>query len=112
MARKSIKQKSIEHYDRVIEYAKKSKEKNATDMLSNMLDDTRESIGSKHCAYCKKNDFDNLLHLACLKCKLHVEKYERFNCCNGLYVKMTDSKTTKTFIKRAEAVKQYIIDNG
>jgi len=112
MARKSIKQKSIEHYDRVIEYAKKSKEKNAIEMMGNMFWDIDEAIGSGSCAYCKKHDFEKSSYIACLKCKLHVEKDGEFNCCNGLYVKMADSKTTKTFIKRAEAVKQYIIDNG
>ena len=114
MARKTVKQKAIEHYERMIEYAKKYESQDAQLMISEMMDDIKECTGRRDCSYCIKNQFNILFtNEACGKCKLNVKtKNDDFNCCNGLYLKMTESKTTKTWIARAEKVKQYIIDNG
>ena len=114
MARKSVKQRAIEHYDRMIDFARNYKCGNdALFMRMNMIREINEAPNSKNCPYCQISKLDELpLYEGCIKCKLYKGDGIKFNCCDGLYEKMYESKTVKTWIKRAEAVRQYIIDNG
>lgn len=112
MAEKSIKQKAIEHYDRIIEYAENSIEKDADEMCNRMFWEIHESIGAQFCSYCKKHSFSLILNEACHNCELNVKSCPFFGCCNGLYSKMSESETTEDFIRYAKLVRQYIIDHG
>ena len=108
---KTTKQKAVEHYERMIEWAKKSEYEDSELMIYKMLVDIKETTGSEDCSYCKKYDFKNNYTDACFKCELNNNNLD-YGCCNGLYIKMVQSKTRKTWIRYAKKVKQYIIDNG
>jgi len=101
---KSIKQKAIEHYDRMIAWAEKQRV-NGFPLLTIMFDEIGEHWDGEYCPYC-------LTYKSCSCCNLDIISKATFHCCNGLWSKMYRAKTWKTWIKYAKQVRQYIIDNG
>jgi len=98
----TIKQKSLDHYDRMIAWAGKQKPNEYAD-LKKMKYYINEVPGAMDCTYCQKYKW-------CWGCELRGVSGS--GCCNGLYDKMCNAKTWKTWIKRAKKVREYIKDNG
>lgn len=99
---KRIQKQAIAHYDRMIEWAKKQPQRKIPDDCD-MLCEIGENWFSNGCTYCLKY-FDG----SCDTCALQAKR----GCCNGLWESMNRSETWGTWVKRAEKVRQYIIDNG
>lgn len=104
---KSIKQKALEHYDRMISCAEK--------LIPNMTDYLRmeflihESWFGDNCPYCTVYQINE-----CENCPLTVDEYDDLsaNCCDGLWLSMSKSRTWTTWIKRAKLVRQYVEEHG
>ena len=100
----TTKQKALDHYDRMIAWAEKQKPNEYAD-FEKMKYYIDEVPGVNDCDYCKK-----YIYKWCRNCELYGENNS--GCCNGLHGKMCNSKTWKTWIKRAKKVREYIKDNG
>jgi len=98
----TTKQKSLDHYDRMIAWAEKQKPNEYAD-FEKMKYYINEFPGATNCAYCQKYKW-------CWGCELHGVSDS--GCCNGLHDKMCNAKTWKIWIKRAKKVREYIKDNG
>ena len=106
--RMSTQKETIGHYDKMIEWAEKQHgdEKPTSTKMRNELDIT---WFTDDCPYCKvyRRGLD------CGDCPLFIGKEEfEFVCCDGLWREMDDSKTWKIWVRRARAVRQYVIDYG
>lgn len=115
MGRKSVKQKAIEHYERMIEWVKKRPKRNIPDSFSMELD-IGESWYGEYCSYCEKYyDYeceDEDEYEGCPKCPLSNSGKRGFTCCDGLWKKMDEAKTWGTWIKYAEKTLEYIKEQG
>ena len=102
---KRIQKQAIEHYDRMIEWARTQPtgDKPSSDLMGELF---KEGYGAYDCPYCKKYQVD------CILCKLTGKYPEATYCCNGLYSKMCKSKTWRQWIIRAKKVREYIRENG
>jgi len=97
-----IKKQAIEHYHRMIEFAKKQ---NYTDMSDSYVMEIAigEGWSGNDCSYC-----DEYLGLTgCNKCPLNAGF-----CCSHLWMDMNCSYTWGEWIDNAYKVLQYIKDNG
>jgi hypothetical protein len=109
---KRIQQKAIDHYDRMIKYAK-TRNKRSTPDAAQMVDAIGETWGPDECAYCQKYIND-----PCAKCPLHGKddplavQHVYGQCCNGLYGKMALARTWGDWISRAIEVRNFIKKNG
>ena len=99
-----LRQQSIEHYNRMIKWAKKQPQKNECSLkeMKNYFD---EAWDSESCAFC--NEYLNTDNCPLRKKDSINECYEVGNCCNGLWSKMNESITWKEWIKNAKKVKKY-----
>jgi len=102
---KKIKKDALAHYDRMIAWAEKQPPRKSC-LGNDMSEQIGENHGPGYCSYCGKNYTD------CQKCELWKPHKKLFECCNGLWQKMHDSKTWGTWVKRARRVRQYIEENG
>jgi hypothetical protein len=110
---KSIKQQTIESYNKKIKWMEKQPLREKPD-YKKMYKTIGIGIGAMSCPYCHKY----LQMHYCFNCKLNPtekglwEESSEIYCCNGLWLKMKKARTYKTAIKYAKLVRQYIIDNG
>ena len=102
----TTKQKALDHYDRMIAWAEKQPKNDFRPLMHIMKNSLGEDYGGLDCPYCREN------YNAGCKCKLYTIKTDRHHCCAGLWQKMCNAKTWKTWIKRAKKVREYIKDNG
>ena len=108
----SIKQQTIESYDKKIKWMEEQPLRRRPN-YTKMFKEIKIGAGARSCPYCKKYLDTNF----CLKCKLNPTKKmiigdSETYCCNGLWEKMRYARTYMTAIKYAKLVRQYIIDNG
>lgn len=99
-----LQEKAIAHYDRMIAWAKTRPEKGIKAFMQMRLT-IGEEWGGGYCPYC------NTYHISlgnCGACPLGDDD----NCCGGLWWKLNAAETWGEWIVAAEAVKQYIIENG
>lgn len=132
MSNTELKQLSIDHYNRMITYAKTLKPTNlitknlsfGMNLSSIMMEDIKETWYGDWCSYCQR--YGN----KCSKCELgelneefdfginsgitemEFDDQDVYKCCDGLWDKMSRSLTIEQWIERAEDVKKYIIENG
>lgn len=100
----SIKQQTLEHYDRMIEWAEKQPPNNGS-FFAEMKESLGESWFGDNCPYCQKNYDKN-------KCELNSIDNNCCNCCNGLWEKMYDTVVWSDWIIAAKKVREYIKENG
>lgn len=97
----TIKQKALEHYDRMIAWVESLNDLNNSPNYLVMQKALNESWWGKSCHYCQEfND--------CGICPL-VSKNA---CCSGLWKKMDYSDTWNKWLEYAKQVKNYIEKNG
>jgi hypothetical protein len=102
MARKTTKQKTLEHYDRMIAWAEKQPKKRVVSNID-MMFEIHENWDGIFCSYCR-----SIRKPGCGSCKLQSEK----GCCDNLYREMHSSKTWGAWVKSAKKVREYIEVNG
>lgn len=118
MGKKSIKRLAIEHYDRMIEHVENNYKKKENTSSYWLTEDIRETWSGRDCAYCKKYMTVDVRQsgtfITCGKCKLsaYPRKKTSRNCCNGLWAKMSLSRTWGTWLKYAKLAREYIKENG
>ena len=100
-----IKQEALAHYDRMIEWAKKQNQ-SIECRPGIMLEAISEQWYGPFCSYCQK------YFGICSECELTRENVILFDCCNGLWRKMTKSLTWGEWVINAEAVRKYINERG
>jgi hypothetical protein len=98
-----VQRKAIDHYDRMIAWAKTQKPRTYPN-INLMLSEIKEDWTYTSCSYCLKYPTPG-----CNECPLSREDA---SCCYGLWYEMISAKTWKTWIKRAEFVREYIRMNG
>ena len=100
---KTTKQKTIEHYERMIKWAGRQ-DGNDPVSRSLMVSAIGESWFGESCPYCDKygSPFD------CGKCSLQTKN----NCCNGLWNAFLGAKNWQEWITAAKAVLELIKENG
>jgi hypothetical protein len=103
----TTKQKAIEHYERMIEWAKTQDGSEKTDYFY-MEARIDESLSGWYCSYCIKNDN------VCLECELKAEapSIRQSCCCGGLWTIMGLSETWSEWITNANKVLDYIREKG
>ena len=97
-----IKQKALEHYNRMIALAE-TRPANECAHLGIMYKEIGEWWSGYDCSYCKE------FMKNCNNCSLGQESD---TCCCGLWLRMHNCKTWDEWIKWAKRVRQYIVDNG
>jgi hypothetical protein len=103
---KRIQQKAIEHYERMLAYAK-TQDPNDRPDLEVMEEAIKETWDADSCPYCAK-----YLYI-CNKCALNPTLVNTPDyCCNGLYNAMVFSNTWTEWISYAKKIKAYIKKNG
>lgn len=109
----TIKQQALEHYDRMIAWAKAQPQKDSA-RYTVMYTSLGEAWGSMDCPYCRRaNDLCGLCvlgrHDACygaLRC------YGGDECCGGRWIELDAGYTWGDWIASAKKVRKYIKDNG
>jgi hypothetical protein len=97
----TTKQKAIEHYERMIEWAKtRHPDENISTFI--MFGHIKETWAGVFCAYCIDYECD------CSKCPLEFND----ECCGDLYCDMINSSTWSEWITNANKVLDYIRDKG
>ena len=100
MTPKQIKAKSLKHYDKMIAWAEQQKPREYPCLI--IMDGAiKEGWYSKDCPHCN--------NYRCYDCPLDKMG---ITCCNGLWRKMENAQTWKTWIKYAKQVRQYIEEKG
>ena len=107
----SIKQDTIDHYNRMIEWV----EKNINDPAfqaerpdySVIEDEIGENWYSKYCPFCKKY-YDEGKSFECCKCPLDLVERDTegkyVSCCGGLWESMAVSKTWHEWLVYAKRI--------
>jgi hypothetical protein len=106
--KKTIKQEALDHYDRMIKWAKTQNSGGAPDVQI-MEKELKESWFSGDCPYCKKYNFCMSSEVCPLQTK--VERIHT-SCCDGLWINLSISPTWKKWIKNAILVRNFIKKNG
>ena len=99
-----MKRKAIAHYKRMIKWAKTQNPRARADIVK-MSYELKDCWSSDECVYCEE-------YIFCGECPLASPNWEIEGCCGGLWDKMDDARTWKTWIKYAEQVLEYIKENG
>lgn len=114
MAKKfsETQRETLNHYDRMIRWAKKQMPKKRTFEIKMALS-IGESWHGEYCPYCQKYLFGTGDCKECpLKDKDKKEKSWSGRCCSGLWHEMNRSKTWGKWVEAAQKVRQYIKANG
>ncbi len=119
MNKSKLQKEALAHYDRMIEWAKKQKKFNhPNDKV--MLRRLGENWMGLFCVYCttfsEPDCVHNCVHNIYGKCPLNSNSTNigrtPFDCCNQLWLQMSESETWEEWIINAELVKKYIKENG
>lgn len=105
-----ITQAAIEHYDRMIEWAKKQNQLSLCES-SIMRDQLGEYYGSISCVFCCVF-CEKYEGRGCPKCPLYCKESGGNQCCDNLWKEMVESATWEEFIPAAEKVREYIREHG
>jgi len=97
-----IKQKTIEHYERMIEWSERQ-DGSESKSIENMFNSISEDWSGGCCPYCKKYKFSEY----CKECEL-----QSCECCDGLWHNMNNTTTWQEWITASKAVLGYIKENG
>lgn len=101
-----IRWRAIDHYDRMINWAKKQDLDDVPD-LSRMQYWLGEGWRWNSCSYCQ------VIGSHCLRCPLDSSGPSRFvNCCGDLWHEMASSYRWRTWIYWAGLVREYIVMHG
>lgn len=109
--KKSTKRLALEHYDRMIRWAKTQ-----NPLCPAIRFDMKRYLGiswtGDDCSYCKENAPDN-----CARCKLCGSGADEYSlngeaCCEGLWSKMARANSWHEWIRCAKEVREYIRKNG
>lgn len=112
--RKIIKFKAIRHYKRMINFAK-MQIYDTSPSFDTMERYIGETIWSRYCSYCDEHDRKSILNCGgtCPLFSLVDNKEQDENyCCHGLWDRMSESSSWKSFIVNATNVLEYIKRNG
>ena len=105
---KDIKQEAIDHYKRMIAWAKTQPPSNFPS-IKTMEDSIKEFWYGTHCSYCKNYNFpDDEDGEDCGDCPL--KRHD--NCCNGLWGSLSHSLNWEKWIVNAKKVLAYIRRHG
>ena len=107
----SIKQKTIDHYNRMIEWVKKNIDNpdfaTSKPDYYNMKAEIKENWYSDYCPFCKKYH-DDTKYPECTNCPLELVERDTdgkyTSCCGGLWDSMAVSKTWDEWIIYAERI--------
>jgi len=107
--KKTIKQEALDHYDRMIKWAKTQNSGGAPDVQI-MEKELKESWFGGDCPYCKEYNFC----MSSKRCPLLANNNEKLCnfCCGGLWMELAISSTWKKWIKNAILVRNFIEKNG
>jgi hypothetical protein len=108
MSNAKLKKEALAHYDRMIAWVEKQPAGNESNHIA-MFIEIGERYYGDHCPYCQKYG-DSIYE--CQGCELRGSEELGTACCDGLWNKMVDAKTWKTWLKYAKLVKEYIEKNG
>jgi hypothetical protein len=108
---KKIHEKAVEHYERMETWVKSQNLDDKPDK-DLMLKAIGEEWHDNDCSYCE--EFLINAGKSCSECPLNSQKTQRAPsyCCNGFWIKMTESTTWRQWLINEEKVKNYIINNG
>lgn len=115
MKLEKIYTEAIEHYERMIQFAKNQIKKGFVGVDTIKMEKIiQDAPFSSHCPYCQA------YNIICNKCQLQDNKYENRklilhhpeNCCDGLYDKLSEAGTWDEWITAAENILEYIKKYG
>lgn len=104
MLKPDLKEKTLQHYDRMIAWAEAQNPSGLVTFRA-MFAGIRETWGSENCPYCMEVD------VQCTSCILKGNS-DSASCCNGLWKRMSSSKTWKEWAEKARDVRKYVEDHG
>ena len=106
MKRKSLiqlKKRTIKHYNKMLEEANKFPQKGMPNYL-----ELSEDWGSNTCPFCNEFKAYNCFNDSCYRCPLcgtdKLKLDPSYYCCNGLWEKMDNARTWKTWKKYAQLI--------
>ena len=110
-----LKKLTLKKYNEMIEWANTQK-KTRYPYESLMEDEIKKGWHGDDCPYCMKyydvDPSDDDIE-PCRECPLNVHKHKySVSCCKGLWKKMDEARTWKSWIKYAEKIVEFVKENG
>jgi len=106
---KSMRQRSLEKYDKMIAYAERQPQKECPDHIR-MTKEISLTWYADSCPYCQKFVVSDCRNCPLLYGEFDDDTYETRHCCRGLWTKMDSAKTWKTWLRYANLIRKYIED--